>query len=122
MNLEKYFAPFREKIVGRNQTFLSPFGAKKIIYADWVASGRIYKETEKKLNNEVFPFVANTHTETSTTGATMSLALDKATQIIKNHVGANDDDVLISGGAGMTMLVSKFQRILGLKIHERYQK
>ena len=112
MNLEKYFTPFRENIVGRNQTFLSPFGEKKIIYADWIASGRIYKGIEEKLNNEVFPFVANTHTETSTTGATMSLAFDEAIHIIKNHVGANDDDVLISGGAGMTMLVNKFQRIL----------
>ena len=120
MNLEKYFTPFRENIVGRNQTFLSPFGEKKIIYADWIASGRIYKGIEEKLNNEVFPFVANTHTETSTTGATMSLAFDEAIHIIKNHVGANDDDVLISGGAGMTMLVNKFQRILGLKIHEKY--
>ena len=120
MNLEKYFTPFRENIVGRNQTFLSPFGEKKIIYADWIASGRIYKGIEEKLNNEVFPFVANTHTETSTTGATMSLAFDEAVHIIKNHVGANDDDVLISGGAGMTMLVNKFQRILGLKIHEKY--
>ena len=120
MNLEKYFTPFRENIVGRNQTFLSPFGEKKIIYADWIASGRIYKGIEEKLNNEVFPFVANTHTETSTTGATMSLAFDEAVHIIKNHVGANDDDVLISAGAGMTMLVNKFQRILGLKIHEKY--
>ena len=120
MNLEKYFTPFRENIVGRNQTFISPFGEKKIIYADWIASGRIYKGIEEKLNNEVFPFVANTHTETSTTGATMSLAFDEAVHIIKNHVGANDDDVLISGGAGMTMLVNKFQRILGLKIHEKY--
>jgi selenocysteine lyase/cysteine desulfurase len=120
MNLEKYFAPFRENIVGRNQTFISPFGEKKIIYADWIASGRIYKEIEEKLNNKVFPFVANTHTETSTTGATMSLAFHKAASIIKNHVGANDNDILISGGAGMTMLVNKFQRILGLKIHEKY--
>ena len=67
-----------------------------------------------------FSFVANTHTETSTTGATMSLALDEAMQIIKDHVGANDDDVLISAGAGMTMLVNKLQRILGLKLHESY--
>ena len=120
MNLEKYFAPFRENIIGKDQTFTSPFGEKKILYADWTASGRIYKPIEEKLHNEVFPFVANTHTETSTTGATMSLALDEAMQIIKDHVGANDDDVLISAGAGMTMLVNKLQRILGLKLHESY--
>ena len=120
MNLEKYFTYFRENIVGRNQTFISPFGEKKIIYADWIASGRIYKEIEERLNNKIFPFVANTHTETSTTGATMSLAFDKALDVIKNHVGANEEDIIISAGAGMTMLVNKFQRILGLKIHEKY--
>ena len=70
--------------------------------------------------HKVFPFVANTHTETSTTGATMSLAFEEAFNIIKSHVGANDNDILISAGAGMTMLVNKFQRILGLKIHEKY--
>ena len=121
MNLEKYFATFREKIVGKNQMFTSPFGEKKIIYADWTASGRIYKDIEERLYNEVFPFVANTHTGTSTTGATMSCALEEAFDIIKSHVGANQNDVLISGGAGMTMLVNKFQRILGLKIHEKYK-
>jgi len=122
MSLEKYFSHFRENIIGREQIFLSPYGEKKIIYADWIASGRIYKSIERKLNDEVFPFVANTHTETSTTGATMSLAFHEATLLIKKHVGANENDVLISAGAGMTMLVSKFQRILGLKIHEKYQQ
>jgi len=121
MSLEKYFAPFREQVVGREQTFISPFGEQKIIYADWTASGRIYKGIEDKLNQEIFPFVANTHTETSTTGATMSLAFHEASHIIKQHIGANDKDVLISAGAGMTMLVNKFQRILGLKIHEKYR-
>ena len=120
MNLEKYFAHFRKNIIGIDQTFISPFGKKKIIYADWIASGRLYKGIEEKLSKEIFPFVANTHTETSTTGATMSLAYNESSKIIKDHVGANSDDVLISAGAGMTTLINKFQRILGLKIHEKY--
>ena len=120
MNLEKYFEDFREGIIGRDQMFTSPFGEKKIIYADWVASGRMHLAVEDRLKSEIFPFVANTHTETSTTGATMSLAFEEAINIIKNHVGANDDDIIVSGGAGMTMMVNKFQRILGLKIHEKY--
>ena len=41
MSLEKYFSQFREQVVGREQVFISPFGEKKIIYADWTASGRI---------------------------------------------------------------------------------
>ena len=121
MSLEHHFSFFRKNIIGINQTFQSPFGKKKIVYADWTASGRIYKKIEEKLNNKVFPFVANTHTETTTTGATMSLAFHEALSIIKRHVGASENDVIISAGAGMTMLVSKFQRILGLKIHEKYK-
>jgi hypothetical protein len=35
--------------------------------------------------------------------------------IIKKHVNANSDDVLITDGTGMTGVVNKFQRILGLK-------
>ena len=50
----------------------------------------------------------------------MSLAYHEASRIIKQHIGANEKDVLISGGAGMTMLVNKFQRILGLKIGLSY--
>ena len=122
MSLENYFQDFRENIIGRNQTFIGPFGEKKIIYADWVASGRLYKPIEKLLQNEIFPFVANTHTETNTTGATMNIALHEALHIIKNSVNASEDDVIISAGAGMTMLVNKFQRILGLKIHEKYRE
>tara|TARA_B100000427_G_C15489582_1_gene586910 strand:+ start:178 stop:1644 length:1467 start_codon:yes stop_codon:yes gene_type:complete len=120
MDLENYFSFFRKNIIGIDHTFTSPFGEQKIIYADWTASGRIYKPIEDKLNNMIFPFVANTHTETSTTGAMMSLAVYESHKIIKKHVGADEDDVLISAGAGMTMLINKFQRILGLKIHEKY--
>ncbi|MGY8932244.1 MAG: aminotransferase class V-fold PLP-dependent enzyme [Flavobacteriales bacterium] len=122
MSLENYFEKYRDNIIGKDQTFNSPFGKKKIIYADWIASGRLYSPIENLLRKEIFPFVANTHTETSTTGASMSFALEKALALIKKHVGGNSDDVVISAGAGMTTLVCKFQRILGLKIHEKFQK
>ena len=118
MNLEQFFSQFREHIIGINQTFYSPYGVKKVVYADWIASGRLYRPIEEKICNELGPFVANTHTETSTTGATMTLAYHKARKIIKRHVNANDNDVLITSGSGMTGVVNKFQRILGLKINE----
>ena len=118
MNLEQFFSQFREHIIGINQTFDSPYGVKKVVYANWIASGRLYRPIEEKICNELGPFVANTHTETSTTGATMTLAYHKARKIIKRHVNANDNDVLITSGSGMTGVVNKFQRILGLKINE----
>ena len=121
MNLENYFEKYRENTIGLNHEFVSPYGIKKIIYADWTASGRIYSPIENRLNDEIYPFVGNTHTETSVTGATMNLAFHYALRVIKDSVNANNDDVIISAGAGMTMLINKFQRILGLKIHERFK-
>ena len=117
-SLEAYFDKFRKNIIGVHQTFESPYGTQRVIYTDWTASGRLYRPIEEKLINEFGPFVANTHTETSTTGAAMTLAYHEARAIIKRHVNANDQDVLITEGSGMTGVVNKFQRILGLKINE----
>jgi hypothetical protein len=40
--LEAEFAVFRDQVIGREQTFLSPYGEQRILYADWTASGRAY--------------------------------------------------------------------------------
>ena len=118
MNLEQYFSQFRNQIIGVNQTFESPYGEQNLVYCDWTASGRLYRSIEDKISDEFGPFVANTHTETSTSGAAMTLAYHEARNIIKRHVNANDNDVLITTGSGMTGVVNKFQRILGLKVSE----
>jgi selenocysteine lyase/cysteine desulfurase len=62
--------------------------------------------------------VANTHTETTISGTAMTKAYHKARHIIKHHVNANTNDILITDGTGMTGVVNKFQRILGLKVPE----
>ena len=121
-SLETYFQQFRKNIVGIGHTFESPYGTKEIIYADWIASGRLYKPIEEKLLHEIGPFLANTHTETSVTGSSMTMAYHEARNIIKKHVNANNDDVLITTGTGMTGAINKFQRILGLKISENLKE
>ncbi len=117
-DLELYFQQFRDNIIGVNQEFESPYGHQKIVYTDWTASGRLYRPIEEKIMNEFGPFVANTHTETSITGTAMTMAYHHARKIIKAHVNANVNDVLITDGTGMTGVVNKFQRILGLRIPE----
>ena len=91
LSLGEYFDQFRKNIIGIDQEFESPYGRKKLIYADWTASGRLYRPIEEKLTHDFGPFVANTHTETT-----------------------------VSGRA-MTGVVNKFQRILGLKVPESLQ-
>lgn len=120
--LEVYFQQFRNNIIGIDQEFISPFGKQKIIYTDWTASGRLYRTIEEKLMNQFGPFVANTHTETTITGTAMTMAYHEARNIIKKHVNANANDVLITDGTGMTGVVNKFQRILGLRIPENLKE
>lgn len=120
-SLEAYFTPFRENVIGNDLYFEGPYGRKKIIYADWTASGRLYQPIEGILTHDIAPYVANTHTETTLTGCAMTLAYKRAKKIIKQHVGATSQDILISSNSGMTGVVNKLQRILGLKLHEKYQ-
>lgn len=117
--LEAYFSQFRSNIIGNQQFFNSGFGKKEIIYADWTASGRAYRPIEEYIQKEILPFVANTHTQTTVTGALMSKAYEKAKTVVKKHVGGNSNDALIFCGSGMTGAVNKLQRILGLRVPER---
>ncbi|MDF3028537.1 MAG: selenocysteine lyase [Fluviicola sp.] len=118
-DLENYFHQFRQNIIGIEQEFNSPFGKQQIVYTDWTASGRLYRPIEEKIINEFGPFVANTHTETTVSGTAMTNAYHEARHIIKHHVNAGPDDILITDGTGMTGVINKFQRILGLKMPEQ---
>lgn len=113
--LEKYFEPFRDKIIGNNTAFESPYGTRRILYADWIASGRLYEPIEKKLQSEFGPYVANTHTETTLTGTLMTRAYNRSHKLIKEHVNAGPNDVIITAGYGMTAVINKLMRILSLK-------
>lgn len=117
--LEQYFKPFRENIIGIDQTFISPFGQQKIVYGDWIASGRLYRTIEDKMINTFGPFVGNTHTETSETGTLMTNAYHLAHKKIKEHVNAGPGDVIITAGSGMTTVINKLQRILGFRTFKK---
>ena len=113
--MEKYFEKFRNQTIGNDQKFITPYGQKQMIYADWVASGRLYTPIEKKIANTIGPFVGNTHSESSETGSLMTQAYHLARKIIKEHVNAGNNDIIITAGSGMTTVINKLQRILGLK-------
>ncbi|MCU0424183.1 MAG: aminotransferase class V-fold PLP-dependent enzyme [Candidatus Kapabacteria bacterium] len=115
------FSAICSNIIGYNDHIETPFGQKRIVYADWIASGRLYAPIERTLMEKFGPLVANTHTETTATGSTMTLAYHEAQHIIKHHVGASDDDALVMVGSGMTAALAKLHRILGLKVPEQMQ-
>lgn len=92
------------------------------LYADWTASGRLYRPIEQRLLEVAGPMMANTHTEDSLTGGFMTRALDEAHQIMRQHVKAADDDVLLFTGTGMTGALAKLVRMLGLWVHETHRE
>ena len=116
IKMENYFRKFRDNIIGSDFEFTTPYGKKKMLYADWIASGRLYKPIEDKFSETIGPFVGNTHSESSETGVRMTTAYHLAQKIIKDHVNAGKNDVIITSGSGMTSAIVKFQRILGFKM------
>jgi selenocysteine lyase/cysteine desulfurase len=120
VSLEQYFSSFRNNIVGiDNKIYLPDIREEKpLLYADWIASGRLYEPIEKHMHKTVGPYVANTHTEATLTGTAMTQAYHSARETIKSHVHANEKDCLFLAGYGMTAAVNKLQRILGLRIPE----
>ncbi|WP_035644411.1 aminotransferase class V-fold PLP-dependent enzyme [Flavobacterium sp. ASV13] len=112
---ECYFNKFRENTLGIDHIFESVYGEQNLLYADWVASGRLYVPIEDIMLNKVGPMIANTHSFSSQTGKASTYAYQRARDIIKKSVNANESDVLVTTGTGMTAALSKLQRIIGLR-------
>lgn len=119
MSLEEYFKVYREETVGYNFNFETCYGPKKMIYADWTASGRLYHPIEKKISEVIGPYVGNTHSEASCVGKAMTSLYGISHERIKEHVNAGKNDAIITVGSGMTSAVDKLQGILGLKDIDR---
>ena len=62
-----------DNILGASQTFLSPFGRKKVLYCDHTASGQALSFIEDFIVSEVLPVYGNTHTTTSVTSLQTTL-------------------------------------------------
>ncbi len=116
--LVDHFSPFRDNVIGMDLCYLRDGEVKPVIYADWTASGRLYAPIEDYISQVLGPYVANTHTESTLTGGAMTKAYQQAKKAIKDHVNANENDAIILAGAGMTIVINKLQRMMGLKIPE----
>lgn len=113
--LENYFEVFRTNTIGYDFSFQFANGIKKIVYADWIASGRLYKPIEHAIQTFVGPMIANTHSFSSETGKASTYAYQHSRQLIKKHVNANSDDILIAAQSGMTGVLAQLQRIMGIR-------
>ena len=110
------FAALRQNIIGHDAVIDGPFGARRLMYADYVASGRSYGPIEDTIRNHVLPLYANTHTESSATGRQSTAYREQARGIIASALNAGEDDAILFCGAGCTGAIDKLIGILRLKL------
>ena len=106
----------RRGILGEGQVLDGPYGRRRITYADYTASGRALDFVEDFIRLDVLPRYANTHTESSATGARTSGLREQARRLIRDSVGGTDDDLVIFCGSGATAAVNKLVGILELRL------
>lgn len=115
INLESYFQRFRKGIIGNDAFFCTNERSLKMVYADWIASGRLYAPIEHTINAVIGPKLANPHSFSSHSGKITTYAYKYAREIIEQHVNAGEDDILVTTGTGMTNALARLQRIMGMR-------
>jgi selenocysteine lyase/cysteine desulfurase len=101
-------------LVGSKVKLSGPYGEKELVYADYVASGRALHQVERFVLDEVLPFYANSHTEASYCGGTMTRMRREARSVIASLCGCNDQHAVIFSGSGATAGLNRLVSLFGV--------
>src|SRR5262249_49205118 len=110
----------RNSVIGDDGVLDGPFGPRRLVYADYTASGRALTFVEDYIRDRVLPLYGNTHTEASATGVHTTSLREDARRIIRRAVGGGGDDVVLFCGSGSTAAINKLIHVLELhRYHTR---
>ncbi|SMG49194.1 aminotransferase class V-fold PLP-dependent enzyme [Paracoccus sp. J56] len=100
-------------LIGRDAVIDGPFGPRRMIYADYIASGRALRPIEEWVMENVLPWYANSHTEASHCGGTMTRMRRAARTAIGNCTHAGPEHAVIFTGGGATQGINRLVHLLG---------
>ena len=110
----------RNSVIGDDAVLDGPFGPRRLVYADYTASGRALTFIEDYIRDRVLPLYANTHTEASATGLHTTALREDARRVIHRAVGGGARRSSCSSAApGSTAAIDTLIRVLELDRHAR---
>lgn len=102
-------------LIGNDVYIAGRDGPVKLVYADYVGSGRAYRPIETFITEHVLPYYANCHTSSSFCGDfTTRLREDARTEILRLSGGNISEHAAIFSGAGATSGINRLIHLLGL--------
>lgn len=109
----------RAGLIGDDIEIDGPFGKKRLLYADYVASGRALVQVEDFVRDRVLPYYANSHTRASFCGAYTTQLREAARAEICRITGAGNDCSVIFTGGGTTAGINRLVGLLDLHASAR---
>ncbi|XP_061346805.1 uncharacterized protein LOC133292420 [Gastrolobium bilobum] len=114
--VEEKLSWLRSQIIGNDAGFDSPFGRRKLVYADHTATGRSLHYNENFIMNHLLPFYGNTHTCDSYVGSRTTKMVHEATEYIKKCLGGGENDAIMLCGSGTTSAIKRLQEVMGIAV------
>lgn len=107
-------AALADGLIGKDAVIDGPYGAKPLVYADYVASGRALMQVERFVLEHVLPYYANSHTEASYCGGFITRLRREARAVVGRCCGAGDEHAVIFSGSGATLGINRLVHLLGV--------